>query len=324
MNTTVLLVAVFLASAALSLLVVYFLLVLPAGNRAMRVRLEAILEASNSQATDLETTILRQEVLSRIPAIHRFMLRVRPLVKLNLFLQQSAMKLTLEVVLSISSLLGLIVALFGLVFGWPVSWVLIGAAMAGSSPFVVLAIKRQKRFAKFEAQFPEAIDLLARAVRAGHAFTTGLEIIGNELPEPIAGEFRRTYDQQNLGLPLREALQNLLVRVPLQDVHVFVTALVIQREAGGNLGEILDKLSQTIRERFKLMRQVKVFTAQGRLSLYVIMAMAPAMGLGLYLLNHEYMSRLFTDPLGQKALVVAVALQLFGYLIIRKIVQPKF
>jgi len=197
------------------------------------------------------------------------------------------------------------------------------ALLGAVIPFLVIAIKRQRRFSQFEEQFPDAIDLLARAVRAGHAFTTGLELIGKEMPEPLAMEFRTTYEQQNLGLPLREAFQNLLLRVPLSDVHVFVTALLIQRESGGNLAEILENLASIIRDRFKLMKQVKVYTAQGRMTLYILTMVAPLLALMLYLLKPELISLLGTDPLGQKMIIVAVCLQIVGFFVIRKIIQPK-
>ncbi len=162
-----------------------------------------------------------------------------------------------------------------------------------------------------------------RAVRAGHAFTSGLEMIAKEMPAPLGEEFLRTYEQQNLGLPLRDALENMARRMPLPDVRIFVTALLIQRESGGNLAEILDNLSGVIRERFKLMRQIKVFTAQGRLTLYLLVAMPPAVALMIFFLNRDYFMLLITEPLGHKFLIAGVILQVIGYFVIRKIVQPK-
>jgi len=190
-------------------------------------------------------------------------------------------------------------------------------------PFLVIAVKRQKRFLKFEEIFPDAIDLLGRAVRAGHAFTTGLDLIAKEMPSPVSDEFNRTYTEQNLGLPLRDALENLMRRVPLPDVRIFVTALMIQRDSGGNLAEILDNLSHVIRERFKLMRQVRVYTAQGRLSLYMLLAIPPFMGIAMYFLNRKYITLLFTDPLGLRFLTVGIILQVIGYFVLRKVIQPK-
>ena len=186
--------------------------------------------------------------------------------------------------------------------------------MAAAIPFVIIAIKRQRRFFRIEEQFPDAIDLLGRAVRAGHAFTTGLDLIAKEMPSPVSDEFQRVYEQQNLGLPLRDAFENMMRRVPLIDIRIFVTALMIQRESGGNLAEILDNLATIIRERFKLMRQIRVFTAQGRMSLYVLVAVPPLMGMMLYFLRREYIMRLFTDPLGNKFLIAGIVLQVIGLL----------
>jgi tight adherence protein B len=217
----------------------------------------------------------------------------------------------------------LILALFGFLLGWMASLpaLLLGLSVlgAGTIPLLVVAYKRRQRFSKFEELFPDALDLLARAVRAGHAFTTGFELIATEMPEPLAGEFRTTYDQQNLGLPLREALQNLIERVPGGDVRLFVTALQIQRESGGNLAEILDNLSEVIRARFTLYRHIKTVTAEGRMSLYFLMVLPIATGILMYLTNPDYMTPLFQEPLGHQLLEVAAGLQILGYFVIRKI-----
>jgi len=231
---------------------------------------------------------------------------------------------TAGMLLTLSFLLAWLVFLVCLVLGLPVSLAFLLALLASTIPFLVIAIIRQRRFLRFEEVFPDAIDLLGRAVRAGHAFTTGLDLISKELPPPVSEEFGRTYEQQNLGLPLRDALQNMTKRVPLADVRIFVTALLIQRESGGNLAEILDNLSFVIRERFKLMRQIRVYTAQGRLSLYLLVAIPPLMGLMIYVLNPEYIMRLFTDPIGHVLLIVGIILQVLGYFIIRRIIQPRF
>ena len=190
-------------------------------------------------------------------------------------------------------------------------------------PFAVIVVKRRRRLRKFEEVFPDAIDLLARAVRAGHAFTTGFSLIADEMPEPVSGEFRATFEQQNLGMPVVEALRNLSIRVPLPDVRIFLSALSIQKDSGGNLGEVLDNLSTVIRGRFKIQRQVQVYTAEGRISLYMLTAMPPIAGAVMYLTNPDYMMRLFRDPLGGQALAAAAAMQVVGYIIIRKIIRIK-
>ncbi len=153
---------------------------------------------------------------------------------------------------------------------------------------------------KFEELFPEAIDTLARAVRAGHAFTTALEMIANEVAEPVAGEFRQLYEEQKFGLPVRDALINLTDRIPLVDVKFFVTAVMLQRETGGNLAEILDNLSYVIRERFKILRQVRVHTAQGRLTMVLLMALPPTIVTIMLVLNPGFIHPLFADPIGTR------------------------
>ena len=180
---------------------------------------------------------------------------------------------------------------------------------------------RSKRFQKFEEKFPEAIDTLARAVRAGHAFTTALEMIATELAEPVASEFRQLYEEQKFGLPVRDALVNLTERVPLVDVKFFVTAVMLQRETGGNLAEILDNLSHIIRERFKILRQVRVHTAQGRLTMVLLMALPPTIVTFMLILNPGFIQPLFSDPLGHTLVVAGVTLQTLGYFVIRKIIR---
>jgi tight adherence protein B len=169
--------------------------------------------------------------------------------------------------------------------------------------------------------FPEAIDTLARGVRAGHAFTTALEMISNEISEPLAGEFRKLYEEQKFGMPVRDALMNLTERVPLVDVKFFVTAVMLQRETGGNLAEILDNLSYVIRERFKIQRQVRVHTAQGRLTMALLMAMPPAVVTVLAVFSPDFVRPLFYDPIGHSLLVASIALQTIGYFVIRKIIK---
>jgi len=158
-------------------------------------------------------------------------------------------------------------------------------------------------------------------VRAGHAFTTALELIATEISEPVAGEFRQLYEEQKFGLPVREALLNLTDRVPLVDVKFFVTAVMLQRETGGNLAEILDNLSYVIRERFKIQRQVRVHTAQGRLTMVLLMALPPGIVVIMLLLNRGFILPLFTDPLGHALIVAGITLQTVGYFFIRRIIR---
>lgn len=206
----------------------------------------------------------------------------------------------------------------------PMPLPLAAAAFGAIIPYLYVSRRRKKRFAKFEEHFPEAIDILGRAIRAGHAFSTGLEVVAEEANPPVSHEFRQVYEEQKFGLPLPESLLSLADRIAILDVRIFVTAIMIQRESGGNLAEILDNLSYVIRERFKFRRQLKVHTAHGRMTGYVL-AVAPVIaGLGMYSLNPDYMGVLFTEPGGRLMLAVAVSLQLFGFLVIRKLVQIKY
>jgi len=202
---------------------------------------------------------------------------------------------------------------------FPIPW-LVGI-FAGIVPFSMVALKRRRRLRAFEEHFPEALDLLGRAVRAGHAFTTGLEMIATESAEPVAGEFRTAFEEQNFGLPLRDALLNMTERVPLVDVRFFVTALLIQKETGGNLAEILDGLSRVIRDRFRIYREVKTRTAQGRLTAAILISLPLGVMLALELINPTYLRVLFEDPAGPTVLAIAATMQVIGSLLLWKIIH---
>ena len=202
---------------------------------------------------------------------------------------------------------------------------LLAAALAATFgafiPYLVARRKRVQRLHRFEEHFPEAIDLLTRAIRAGHPLSAGVRMVAEEAPDPIAEEFHETFEQQRFGLPFEDALLGLTDRVDLVDVRIFATAVLVQREVGGNLAEVLDKLAQTIRARFAIRRQLRVYTAQGRLSGYVLGALPILVGVAIYLLDREYVMTLFNAPVGRLAVVAAVIMQVIGYLWIRKIVN---
>lgn len=198
---------------------------------------------------------------------------------------------------------------------------LVLAAVGGSLPLAYLKRRRSKRVSKFEKDFPEAIDLLGRSIRAGHALSSGLEIVSEELADPVATEFRQIFEEQKFGLPLRDSLLSLADRVPLVEVRIFVTAVLIQRESGGNLAEILDNIAYTIRERFKIRRQLRVYTAQGRMTGYLLAVLPIAMGVAIFAASPEYMSVLFEEPGGRLALALAAFLQVLGYFTIRRIID---
>ncbi len=219
---------------------------------------------------------------------------------------------------------GVAVWVFALLASGQGIWGLVGAVVGAMLPWLYLRRRRRKRIRAFEEMFPDAIDLLGRSIRAGHAFTTGLQTIAEESPEPVAGEFRQVFEEQKFGLPLRESLLGLADRVDLVDVRMFITAVLIQRESGGNLAENLDNLSTIIRQRFKFRRTLRTHTAQGRMTGYVL-AFAPIVaGIGMYVLNPSYERLLFTEPTGRLMLLVALVMQAIGFLVIRRIVDVEF
>src|ERR1017187_1485146 len=237
--------------------------------RILRDRLSATQKPAETPAPAV--ALLRDLVLSRIPAFDTWLRRSERVSALQKVLAQGNVDVRAGNFLMLCAVSSLLLALIAFIAGGQFLFGWVGALLGFFLPYAYASHQRSKRFAKFEEKFPEAIDTLARAVRAGHAFTTALEMIANEVSEPVAGEFRQLYEEQKFGLPVRDALLNLADRVPLVDVKFFVTAVMLQRETGGNLAEILDNLSYVIRERFKILRQVRVHTAQGRLTMALIL-----------------------------------------------------
>jgi tight adherence protein B len=211
--------------------------------------------------------------------------------------------------------LAVLVATGVLLFALPAA--VFGAVM----PYVYVRFKQAQRIHRFEEQLPEAVDLLGRAIRAGHPISAGFRMVAEEAPEPISAEFRRVFEEQRFGLPFEESLLGMADRVPLVDVRIFATAVLIQREVGGNLAEILDKLSDVIRQRFSILRQLRVHTAQGRMSGYILASLPLFLGLVLTLMNPENMKAFVDSPLGRVMIVVALVLQTIGFLWIRKIIR---
>jgi len=198
------------------------------------------------------------------------------------------------------------------------------AVLVSFIPFSVLKYMRTLRMRKFEEQFPEALDLLTRALRAGHAFTTGIEMVASEMPQPVGPEFRSLFEQQNFGKPLPDALKEFAERIPVLDARFFVTAVLIQRESGGNLSEVLENLSKVIRERFRIKRQIRVISAHGRITGWILAGLPPALAIVLMTINAEHRRTMFGDPLGIQMMIGAVILQVVGSLIIRKIVDVEY
>jgi tight adherence protein B len=287
--------------------------------RVLRDRLSTVQKPGEQTAPD--TALLRDEVLSRIPAFDTFLRRSERVSLLQKMLAQGNIDARAGNFLMLCAVSALVLAAIAFIAGGNVLFGWVGAVLGFFIPYAYASHMRTRRFQKFEEKFPEAIDTLARAVRAGHAFTTALEMIPNEVSEPVAGEFRQLYEEQKFGLPVRDALLNLADRIPLVDVKFFVTAVMLQRETGGNLAEILDNLSYVIRERFKILRQVRVHTAQGRLTMVLLMALPPTIVVLMLMLNPGFIRPLFTDPLGHALIVGGITLQTMGYFVIRRIIR---
>jgi tight adherence protein B len=287
--------------------------------RVLRERLSAGQKPSEQAAPD--AALLRDELLSRIPAFDTLLRRSERVSALQKVLAQGNVDVRAGNFLMLCGVSTVVLAVFAFFAGGNMLFAWAGAVLGFFVPYAYASHMRTKRFAKFEENFPEAIDTLARAVRAGHAFTTALEMIANEVSEPVAGEFRQLYEEQKFGLPVRDALLNLADRVPLVDIKFFVTAVMLQRETGGNLAEILDNLSYVIRERFKILRQVRVHTAQGRLTMMLLMALPPTVVVVMLVLNKGFIQPLFTDPLGHALIVGGITLQTLGYFVIRRIIR---
>jgi tight adherence protein B len=285
-------------------------------NRRMERRLSELSQRDEDQP---QASFIRERKAGPLPALDKAFSGTES--SLARLIEQSGVAVAPSTIILASMMLALVFAIASLaVFKQPFVWPL--AAVAGAMlPWGWLKYKRSARMRRFEEQFPEALDLLSRAIRAGHAFQTAMGMCADELPAPVGTEFRKSFDQQNFGLPLKDTLHEMTERMPLLDVKFFVTAVLIQRETGGNLAEILDNLAHVVRERFKILRQVRVHTAHGRFTGYVLLALPAALGVALSFINPEHMDLLFRERMGQMMIVGAIVMQTIGYFWIRKVIK---
>jgi tight adherence protein B len=296
------------------------------GTDAKRARLqkrlaEALLHSAHTE--DIEVVLARNELMSEIPWVNRWLVRVQAATQLKRMLDQADLHITPSRVVMFSVMAGILAALAVSVLS---TWILVMIAaglIAASLPFVHVLWKRKKRFTAFLEHLPDALELMSRALTAGHAFSESLQMVSSEMPEPIAGEFRKTYEEQNLGLSLKLALENLTQRMPLLDLRMCVTAVLIQRETGGNLAELLEKVAYTIRERFRIMGDLKTLTTSSRMSAWLLCGLPIFVAIAVTVLNPEYMSVLWKDPRGHWLIASAMFMQVTGMLIVRKILNIK-
>lgn len=289
--------------------------------RQLGARLQEVTQ-HQEEATDTATRLLvKVQHEGPLPAIDRLIGGTARGSLLTQWIEQSGTKLSPSGAVLIALALAALLAFVAGAMSRSIWGLGIGAALGFAAPFIVLNVKRTRRLRLFEEQFPEGLDLISRALKAGHAFATGLKMVADEMPEPVGPEFRKTFDEQNFGLPLKDALDNLTHRMPLIDVRFFATAVLIQRETGGNLAEILENLAHVVRERFKILRQVRVYTAHGRFTGYVLLALPAVLCIALSFINPEHMNLLFREPMGQVMLLGALGLQTMGYLWIKQVIK---
>ena len=263
--------------------------------------------------------------LSSVPTLDATLMRSRNVVRpLELLIEQSGNRMTVGTFLLTAVTCGALVAFITLNLSGILLLAIGAGALAAWGPVRVLQFQRTRRVLKFEEQFPEALALVSRALKAGHTFTTGLAMVAEEMPSPIGPEFRLLYDQQNYGMPIGDALKEFAQRVPLLDARFFVTAVLIQRESGGNLSEILDNIATVIRDRFRVKRQIRVVSAHARMTGFVLIGVPPSLAFMLFLLNPEHFGVLTGTPLGINLIWAAITMQVVGSLIIRKMVQLEY
>ena len=314
-----------IAVFALVLLVVaggYFLLWAGRREQAEVKRRISLLELRNLQDADIPQ-FLKNEVLSEVPLLNRLLSKVNFAAVMDQRLRQADMKMPVGTFLLISLVLFFVGVVAGRILHWPFILAIFLGIVLFAVPNVVVDIKRRRRLKRFMNYFPETLEMFARSLRAGHSFTGAIQLVAQEMPDPIAPEFSKVFEEQNLGIPLRQALIGMTDRVDILDVKFFVTAILIQRETGGNLAEIIDKIAYVIRERFRVQGQLKIFTAQARLSGGILSLLPIGVACLIGVLNPEYLKPLFLERAGRIMIAVAVILQILGMLAIRKIIRIK-
>lgn len=289
--------------------------------RAIMTRLESAIAVGKPEMADLIVDVRKNDMMSSIPWLDRYLSKLELAPRIRRFLYQANVKWTVGQLSLFCSLCFVIPAYLvylrtdAMLFGF-----LIGL-LTGAGPIFYVFQKRKSRLGKFEQGIPEALELIVSALRVGHSLNAAMGLVSRECADPVGGEFRLTFDEMNYGLELKSALDNMVTRVPLQDVKIVSTAILIQRESGGNLAEVLEKTSQVIRERFRLKRQVMTHTAQGRLTGWILTLLPVVLGILLYMVNPDLMSLLWKKPMGVKLLYAAGVMIFIGGMIIRKIVN---
>lgn len=321
MSLEIVVALVFVASVG-AVVGVYVLFARGSGSALRQSVDHRILELSGRGPADAaDDSLIRSQTQGPLPAIDRAARQAFRGLAIERWLEQSGLGLSISGLLLITVACGVAGALAGSRVGGRTVFALVGFALAASMPVIVVRQKRSARLHRFEEHFPEALDLISRAIRAGHAFSAGLKMVADEMDAPIGPEFRKAFEEQNFGMSLKDALNNLCERVPVLDVRFFTTAVLIQKETGGNLSEILDSLAAVVRERFKIRRQVRVHTAHGRFTGYVLLALPAFLAVALSYINPAHMELLFKDRIGQMLIAAAIVMQTVGWIWIKRVVK---
>lgn len=296
------------------------------GTEQKRARLQKRLSEAllhSAQTEDIEVVLARNELMSEIPWINRTLINIQAALQLKRMLDQADLHITPSRLLMFSFMAGMLGALAASMLTIFIPIMILAGLVCAALPLVHVWWKRKKRFDLFLEQLPDALDLVSRALSAGHAFSEALHMVSIEMPDPLATEFRKAYEEQNLGLSLKLALENLTQRMPILDLKMCVTAILIQRETGGNLAEILEKVSYTIRERFRILGDLKTLTTSSRMSAWLLCGLPIFVALAVTVMNPDYMSVLWKDPRGHYLIAIALFMQITGMLIVRKILKIK-
>lgn len=300
----------------------YFLLA-PASNSSKELKRRlALLELRGIERADIPD-VLKEELLSDVPLLQRALSRLKLAQRVDTRLRQAGMEMKVGAFVLLSLALFALGALIGLFLHWPLVLAILVGVLLATVPGTMVSVKRERRKKAFSSQFPDALEMFARSLRAGHSFTGAIQLVAQEMPHPLGSEFRQVFDEQNLGVPLREALTGMTQRVDSLDARFFVTAILIQRETGGNLAEIIDKIAHVIRERFRIQGQLKIFTAQARMTGIILSLLPAGLALAIGVLNPDYLKPLWFERAGKFLIALALCMQIAGALVIRKIVRIK-
>lgn len=289
--------------------------------RRTKHRLRTLSAGGSGAAREID--IVRKRLLSEVPWLSRLLLKINRAQQLDRLLEHANTRMTLGFFIFLSILLAALGIIIVLMLGMHMAIAVLIGVLFGAMPFLYLISLRQKRMEKFQEQLPDALDLMARALRAGHAFSGGMKMVAEEFDDPLGTEFRKTIDEINFGVGVDLAMKNLVLRVDCPDLQFFVVSVIIQRETGGNLAEILEKIALLVRERFKLYGKIRSLAAEGKLSAVILLALPPVMAMYFVVVQPEYVGLLISDPIGIAMIVGALIMMALGTYVMKRMIEIK-